>query len=259
MTRSKYFLFAFIMCTGSLFVMLLLTGCSSKTDDANYVSNTADAHCAQGTSYLGMMEYKQAEEEFKQALAINPEHAQSYAALGYLYNVLDKLPEARNMYQKAIEYNPMNVNALYDLSKLYFSYDGAYLEENLTMAEQLLRDALEIDPNLPLIYVALGDINFRRGRASWDQAITMYKKALEIDENQGVAHYALAVCYYRENDKLQARQHCEKAVALNYDPPTGRLIVDQSGEGKSVCTLLARARIGIEQAAPMQNSGELQR
>jgi tetratricopeptide (TPR) repeat protein len=258
MAHKKHLLFTLIMSAGILFAMLLLIGCSSKTNDANYVRNSAEAHYAQGTSYLGMMEYKQAEEEFKQALSINPEHAQSYAALGYLYNVLDRLPEARNMYQKAIEYDPMNVNALYDLSKLYFSYDGAYLEENLAMAEQLLRDTLEIDSNLPLVYVALGDINFRKGRASWDQAITMYRKALEIDPNQGVAHYALAVCYYNQNDKLQARQHCEKAIELNYDPPGGRLIADQSGEGKSVCVLLAQTRTGIDRSQSPQNAAEQQ-
>jgi tetratricopeptide (TPR) repeat protein len=247
-----------LMGAGSSIALLLLIGCSSKTDSSNYVRDTADAHYSKGASYLGMLEYKQAEDEFKLALEINPEHAESYAALGYLYNNQDKLTQARDMYQRAIEYNPMNVNALYDLSKLYFSYDGGYLEENLPMAEQLLNDAIEIDPNLPLVYVALGDINFRKGRANWDQAIAMYKKALQIDENVGVAHYALAVCFYNCNDWVQARHHCEKAVALNYDPPSARLIADQSGVGMSVCELLAKTRTGIDKKAPSQNDTEQQ-
>jgi tetratricopeptide (TPR) repeat protein len=242
--------------TGSLIALLLLFGCSSKTDSSNYVRDTADAHYEKGTAYFGMMEYKLAEEEFKLALEINPEHAESYAALGYLYNNSDNLTGARDMYQKAISYNPMNVNALYDLSKLYFSCDASYLEENLPLAEQLLNDAIEIDPNLPLVYVALGDINYRKGRANWDQAIAMYKKALQIDENLAVAHYALAYCFYNRNDRIQARPHCEKAMALNYNPPSGRLVVDQNGEGKSVCELLAKVRAGMERTAPLQNRNE---
>jgi len=246
MKRRMYSIFQLFMSTGSLVILLPLVGCTLKNDAGNYLRDTAEAHYAKGTSYLGMLEYKQAEDEFKLALEINPEHAESYAALGYLYNSQDQLTQARDMYQKAIEYNPKNVNALYDLSKLYFSYDGGYLEENLSMAEQLLNDAIEIDPNLPLVYVALGDINFRKGRANWDQAMAMYKKALQIDDNVGVAHYALAVCFYSRNDRIQAKQQCEKAAALDYDPPSGRLIADQSGIGMPVCVLLEKSRTGID-------------
>ena len=229
----------------SIFILLLLNSCSSNTDSGNYVRDSAERHYSNGIAYMGMMEYELAENEFMVALEIDPENADSYAALGYLYNNLDRLAEARNMYQKAIELNPWNVNALYDLSRLYFSYDAGYLEENLTLAEQLLNDALEVDPNLPLVYVALGDINFRKGRANWDQAITMYRKALEMDENLGVAYYALAVCYFNRNDRVQSRYYCDKAVALNYDPPDGRLVADQNGQGKSVCEILAAVRTGV--------------
>ena len=244
-----------LISTTILIALLLLVGCSSKTNNGNYVRDTADAHYSNGIAYFGMMEYKLAENEFKLALEINPEHAESYAALGYLYNSLDRLAEARDMYQKAIEYNPLNVNALYDLSKLYFSYDAGYLEENLPMAEQLLNDAIEIDPNLPLVYVALGDINFRKGRANWDQAIAMYRKALQIDDSLGVAHYALAVCFYNRNDRVQARPHCEKATELNYEPPSGRLVADQNGQGKSVCEILVKTRTGVDKAPLPQNAG----
>jgi tetratricopeptide (TPR) repeat protein len=253
MARKIYCSSPLFLGTVSIFALFFLIGCSSQTGKTDYVRDNAEAHYTKGVEYFGLMQYKLAEDEFKQALEMNPEYAEAYAALGYLYNNLDKLSEARDAYQKAVEYNPLLVNALYDLSKLYFSYDASYLEENLPMAEGLLHDIIEIDPNLPLVYVGLGDINFRKGRANWDQAIAMYKKALELDENQGVAHYALAVCYLNRNDKIQARQHCEKATALNYQPPSGRLIADQEGQGKSVCELLGNLRTGTDSKMPLQN------
>jgi hypothetical protein len=64
-------------------------------------------------------------------------------------------------------------------------------EDPLTMdeAEELYRQAVELDPWLAIAYTNLGNIRFRRHDP--DGAETLYKKALEMDPRQPEAQYNL--------------------------------------------------------------------
>jgi tetratricopeptide (TPR) repeat protein len=49
---------------------------------------------------------KQAEQEFLQSIALNPEYAPAYLNLGNIYIYLDRRAEARQLYQKALALDP---------------------------------------------------------------------------------------------------------------------------------------------------------
>jgi len=69
---------------------------------------------------------------------------------------------------------------------------ASQLDENpqtMSEAEELYRQALEIDPWLAIAYTNLGNICFRRGDEA--QAESLYRRALEIDRKQPEAQYNL--------------------------------------------------------------------
>ncbi|HEY8074918.1 MAG TPA: tetratricopeptide repeat protein [Labilithrix sp.] len=79
--------------------------------------------------------------------------------------------------------------------------DPATFEE----AETLYKRAIELDPHLAIAYTNLGNIKFRQGDEKGAQAL--YEKALEVDERQPEAHYNLGYV-------MLERGYASKAVAF---------------------------------------------
>ncbi len=61
------------------------------------------------------------------------------------------------------------------------------------------------------------------GLEQFEEGNLALQKALEIDPNMGLAHYALAVCYTRKKDPnlILARQHLTLAEQSGYNVPSG--------------------------------------
>ncbi len=104
-----------------------------------------------GAMYERMKNYTEAEEEFRKALALNPDNA---AALNYLgYMLADRgirLEEARDLIAKAVERDPKNGAYLDSLGWVLFRLN------KLPEAETKLREALELMSRDPTVHDHLG-------------------------------------------------------------------------------------------------------
>jgi Tfp pilus assembly protein PilF len=72
---------------------------------------------------------------------LTPNDDKAYFACGVLYIGLKDGWKAREEFKKAVEINPNNAEAHYELGWLYASYEPEY-------AKNELKKAIELDPNL---------------------------------------------------------------------------------------------------------------
>ncbi|MFT5574005.1 MAG: DNA-binding winged helix-turn-helix (wHTH) protein/TolB-like protein [Cryomorphaceae bacterium] len=140
--------------------------------------------------YLRGISYPQSNEGHKLAVAmlqksveLDPQYAPSYAYLGLHRRLLEQhgrvVPTGSNKaewyYQKALELNPVQLEALSNLSALYVETNR--IEDAL----QITRRMLEIDPDDANSHFSLGYIYRYAGML--DEAITAMETALKISPN----------------------------------------------------------------------------
>lgn len=127
----------------------------------------------------------QAENDFRQALDVDPNNAMILNYMGYMF--ADKgvrLPEALKLIRKAVELEPMNGAYLDSLGWAYFKL-GEY-----ELAEENLRQAVERDQTDPTVHDHLGDLYEKTGRirqaaAQWEISVAEFHKTPAIDVEPG--------------------------------------------------------------------------
>jgi len=125
--------------------------------------------------------FDKAEEEFRKALAIDPQNAGVLNYLGYmLADQGMKLPEAMKLIRQAVELEPQNAAYLDSLGWVCFK-SGNYAE-----AEEDLRKANERMNGDPTVHDHLGEVYEKTGRlklavAQWERSMTEYAHSLPAD------------------------------------------------------------------------------
>jgi tetratricopeptide (TPR) repeat protein len=165
---------------------------------------------AAGQAALAAGDLSKAEQEFKDAVALDPASAQAQYNLGNLYIRTDRLPEAEKAFQAALASDPGMVPAQVNLGVVYYQLgwfpqaassfeavlkvepsDAAtiYLlaavrlqEKNLPEAEKLLLAARDIKPDMPEVYYGLGVLYRLKGQK--EDAISAFERFLAIGPGQ---------------------------------------------------------------------------
>jgi tetratricopeptide (TPR) repeat protein len=136
-----------------------------------------------GAMYERMKNYEAAEEQFRKALAINPDDASTLNYMGYMLadrNV--RLDEARDLINKALERDPNNYAYLDSLGWVLFRMN------KLPEAEEKLRKALEMASRDPTVHDHLGDVYFREGKireaiAQWQSSLKEYQVSAPSEQD----------------------------------------------------------------------------
>lgn len=103
---------------------------------------------------------REAESEYKAALAINPSDEQSERRLGDFALQANDLPKAFDHYSRALQLQPNDVEANVGLAKVFMSRDERQ------KAEPLLQHALELDPTNAIAHYRLSTIYRQSGRTA---------------------------------------------------------------------------------------------
>lgn len=112
--------------------------------------------------------------QFEKALELNPDYADAYNYLGFMYadkNI--KLDEAMRLVEKALDYEPENGAFLDSMGWVY------YRKGKLDQALIYLQRAAKVITNDAVILDHLGDVYFQMGNCA--EALTHYQKAIELD------------------------------------------------------------------------------
>src|SRR5579862_3852041 len=104
----------------------------------------AEPHASLGyTKFYYGWDWAAAEQEFRSAIALNPNYSLAYEWYGYYLTAMERYNEAEIVLKKAAELDPLSPAILSDLGfSLYYS-------RNYDQAIKVLESALKLDPNFP--------------------------------------------------------------------------------------------------------------
>ena len=118
-------------------------------------------------------------------------------------------PAAINAYQKHLQVNSNDLNALAELAAILVYFDGQ-------QAETIALKALELDENNSLCLGVLGLINCRQGK--WQSAFNRLQQATAVSPREAWLQANLAWCAGKLENWSIARQAIEQAMALEKTP-----------------------------------------
>jgi TolB-like protein/Tfp pilus assembly protein PilF len=135
-------------------------------------SSLAEAHASLGFVYYGRWEWAQAEQEFRQAIELNP----NYSTAPHWYSIcllsLGRIDEAMAEIKHAHELDPLSSPIGTTLTYVYFSKD------DLNAAIAQCKAVLDLDPNYPRAHEYLGLGFLKKGLQA--EAIAEFQKAVEL-------------------------------------------------------------------------------
>jgi S1-C subfamily serine protease len=106
---------------GLLIMALMVISIFPDFSSAFYMSD-ADSHFNLGVDHQRMNRYQEAIASYKEAVRIQPSHADAHNNLGYIYNdILGQHKNAISSFRKAIEYKPHSANFHFNLGVVYQS------------------------------------------------------------------------------------------------------------------------------------------
>jgi len=112
---------------------------------------STEEHLKKGNEYFQKKEYKNAIEEYKNALRTNSKYYLAWHFMGITYHELGEYNKAIFCYQKALDTNPQHAESWHKMGIAYSSID------DLEMQFLCYENAMKINPDLPYIKECLKD------------------------------------------------------------------------------------------------------
>jgi superkiller protein 3 len=157
-------------------------------------------------------DFKTARDHLDRSIALNPDYDQSQAALGSILAKLDDLPGAKEHLEKAIALGDADPEVQYDLAKvLQRQGDNAAAIEKLRIYQQLKK--ARSDKVQAAGKAEVGDQAISAGDAA--QAASLYREALETDPDEPLLHYKLSRALDKMNDIAGEKAALQRAIQLN--------------------------------------------
>jgi len=199
-----------------------------------------DAYNNLASSHMQLGQTKDAISTFQMALTLNPKLVDAHSNLGNLYKAQGKLDEAKKSYLEAIRIRPDFAIAWSNLAGVFNT-----LGERTTAIEYY-KEALRLCPEFADAHSNLGNALKEEGQATnnkvraaenslippppnltltshhkdlIDEAMSEYKKAVELRPDFAIAHGNLASCYYDQGQLPLAVKTFKYAIQLEPNFP----------------------------------------
>jgi eukaryotic-like serine/threonine-protein kinase len=209
--------------------------------------NSDDGYRSLGEAYLALGEKDQGLQALQKAIQINPYYWQNYNALGMAYSGLGEYDKALTAFQRVMALEPDNYFGYLNVGAIYFQ-EGQY-EESITYFQKSLQlqpyyltysnlgtalfflkrysesvpmfeKAVEMNPNEQLAVGNLADAYRWSGQrdkanATYDKAIALAFKELQVNPRNSDSMGSLAVYYAKKGDTAQALDNIRRARTIN--------------------------------------------
>ena len=181
-----------------------------RAENGTIQKNDFQTWLNKGLGYYHKKRFNEAIDAYKQAINLQPDHSETHYHLGRVYYAEGMLEKARNEYELALELDPGSLYtfAVYNgLGELHAS------EEMYSEAITEFRKSIALKPEYITAHVNLAEAYSAKGL--YNEAISELKLAAYIN-GYGTAldiYYDLARLYSLKNDKSQAMEALEKAIA----------------------------------------------
>jgi tetratricopeptide (TPR) repeat protein len=163
---------------------------------------SADRHARLGIAYTQQSQFRQAADEFREALRLDPSNdittLSHVKALIILAEFQTALPEIQSYYRR----KPGDFNALYLMGVVDRGLG------NYSDAEPLLKKAITLNPNHYEARYNLGFVLARLGKT--EEALPHLQKALQLNPESSEARFQLAAVLRSLGQEQRAREELEK-------------------------------------------------
>ena len=182
--------------------------------------DSLDAQLGLAESLYDAKRYPEAEKEFKQALSLKPNLADAQRGLG------DTLYELRRYTDAVAAYSGSEQAGIKD-AELYNNFANALFRtrtvENKKLAIDAYRKAIALKPDWSDAHAGLANalrtaIGGEANR-NLDEALTIARKAVELNNNSALAHSILGRVYADMKDSAKALAEGQRAVELAKNDP----------------------------------------
>lgn len=170
---------------------------------------TAWDYNREGERCYSLKQYKEAVENYTQAIQLQSNTALFYNNRGCAYGGLGEYDKAISDYNKAIELDSFNSTAY---------HNRGYTYNNLKEYEKAISDygkAIELSPNNATAYNNRGSIYIVLGRT--DEAISDFNKAIELNSKFANPYKHLGNIYKEQSDYTRSIEFLSKAIELNLE------------------------------------------
>lgn len=151
-----------------------------------------------------------------------------YANMGRSYLDENKLTDALEALNKAIQINPRDLNALSNIAIVYRN------QKKYKEALEIFKKVLEIDPKNAKTLFSIGTIHSETGQI--EEAINYYKKAIVVNPHISKIHYNIGLLYLKKNNNGLAVKSFQQAATLDPDNADAHynlaILYAQSGESE---------------------------
>jgi len=213
-SKIKMMIYLSLAC---IFFLIFIIGCSTMKNGlafkgskiAQFFSKARpcrgnpDSHYLLACYYQERGRHKEAIEEFKKVLLIDPNYVKALNGLGVSYDFLRDFPKAIKSYEKALQ---VNLNLDYVQNNLGYSY---LIQGNLDEAINAFRRAIALNDQDKRFHNNLGLAYAEKGE--FDLALAEFKMGGE----EAKAHYNIAQLYSKKGLYNEAETHYIKALNLN--------------------------------------------
>ncbi|MCK4241178.1 MAG: tetratricopeptide repeat protein [Candidatus Atribacteria bacterium] len=135
-------------------------------------------------------------ESLKKATQKNPQHADAFFYLGWLYNKKGDYEKTIEAYREVIRINP-------DYTYVYYNLGWAYGElEKYQEAVDTFKEAVKQNPEDADFHYSLGWVYSQL--KNYEKAVEAYKKTILIRADYIYAHYGLGMIYLVQGDRSAA-------------------------------------------------------
>jgi tetratricopeptide (TPR) repeat protein len=166
---------------------------------------------------------EEAEEGYREAIRLNPWHADAHYELATLLKNEGRTVEALSLMERAIEINGDEADYHLGIGFLYFNSIG-----DNKKAKEHFEKALALGQDDQLVCYMLARVS--EGERNLDKAIFYYKKAIKANPSMVVAHKQLATLYDAKGMDEKAKSHWENVLKIDAKDVDARSYLNDAGQ-----------------------------
>jgi tetratricopeptide (TPR) repeat protein len=159
-----------------------------------------------GESALRQQNWEKAADQLQRCLELNPNFDNAMTGLARALVKLDRADKAKNWLNKALQNNPQNYQAWYQIGLVDAERDPA-------AAQDAFEKTIAIQPNFSAGQRELGMVLFQQ--KNFAAAAPHLEKAIGLGLEDARAHNFLGICYNRTNRTSKAMGEFQRAIELD--------------------------------------------
>ncbi|HKN18631.1 MAG TPA: tetratricopeptide repeat protein [Dissulfurispiraceae bacterium] len=189
--------------------MLFLALISCKTVPVQNEEKEADSHYKMGIAYLSEGNIQPAFVEFQKTLQLNPDNKDALINLGYVYLQFEEYEKAKGLFLRAVSIDPQFADAYTYLGITYIKM--RHWNEAIEPLKKALSNVLYKSPGKGFYY--LGMAYYRMGL--FDNAIDAFKDSIKRSPSTPQAYYGLSLAYNKTGRYGDAAAMIERAIEID--------------------------------------------